>query len=100
MFLSSLKPKFLLNVVCLHIDTPLSVRWLNCIHKLLPENSKTGFWIGIAISNIVLLKLLIIKVNNLLYNLNIAYLLSNPVELHQVWTCPFRKLQITEIMLF
>lgn len=40
-------------------------------------DSKTGFWFWIAIRNIVLFRLLMIKVNNILYNFHIVYSLSN-----------------------
>lgn len=40
-------------------------------------DSKTGFWVWIAVSNIVLFKLLMIKVNYILYDFHIVYSLSN-----------------------
>lgn len=43
----------------------------------LSGDSKTGFWVWIAVSNIVLFKLLMIKVNYILYNFHIVYSLSN-----------------------
>ena len=43
-----------------------------CLHG----DSKTGFWVWIAISNIVLFKLLI-KVNNILYDFHIVFSLNN-----------------------
>lgn len=70
-------PKAKVSVeVC--IDTPLSTKWRGYVRRPPSwgiKNRFFGFWI--AVSNIVLFKLLMVKVNNILYNFHIVYSLSN-----------------------
>lgn len=72
---SFLKPKFLLEM-CIDTTPQVQGSVAACLGHLL-EDSKPGFWVWIAVSNIVQFKLLMIKVNNILYNFHIVYSLSN-----------------------